>query len=209
MALAAKGAALRGAGRYQEAVDVLTRSVETSDTAHHPVTGALALTMLGYCHLDMGEHDVAAETAERALATLTGLDLRPAALVGVRVLLAQTLRARHRLDEALPLLREAEVCREASLIFPRRQALAHLAGALLEAGGRGEALATIQDAFGVPAEDVRSRVVALRVLAQCLAAAGDPTAAAAALRQAVALAGATEMTSEMPATERALAALPD
>jgi Flp pilus assembly protein TadD len=127
--------------------------------------------------------------------------------VGLRVLLAQALRARGHLDEALPLLREARSCREGSLVFPRRQALAHLAGALAETGETVEALAAANAAFTVPAEDIRSRVVALRVLAACLAASGDRPAAEFALRQARALAGATEMCSELPATERALESL--
>jgi hypothetical protein len=123
------------------------------------------------------------------------------------VLLAQALRARGRLDDALLLLREAEACREGSLVFPRRQALAHLAGALGEAGEHQAALAVACDALRVPAEDVRSRVVALRVLAQCLAAAGDVPAADVAARQAVALASSTEMRAELPASERVRAAI--
>jgi hypothetical protein len=109
---------------------------------------------------------------------------------------------------ALPLLEEAEICRdETSLIFPRRQALAHLAGARLEMGDVAGALAVVEDAFAVPAEDVRSRVVALRVLAQVLTAAGDAPAGLFAGRQAVALSGATEMRSELLASERVVAAL--
>ena len=207
MALVAKGAALRGAGRHDDAVDVLQRAVGISDVAHHPVTGALALAILGYCRLDTGDVDGAQNVAERALAMLSGMDLQPAALVGIRVLLAQSLRAQGRPDDALSLLREAEVCREASLVFPRRQALAHLAGVLLDLGRYDEALATVHDAFAVPAEDVRSRIVALRVLSHCLADTGDLPAAEFAARQAMALAGATEMRSELAASERTLTAL--
>jgi hypothetical protein len=123
-------------------------------------------------------------------------------------LCAQRLREQDpQADDALTLLREAERHRDGSLVFPRRQAMAHLAGALLDAGRPGEALATAHDAMAVPAEDVRSRVVALRVLAGCLAACGDVPAAELALRQAVALAGATQQSSERSATERALAGL--
>jgi class 3 adenylate cyclase/tetratricopeptide (TPR) repeat protein len=207
MALTARGAALRGAGRHEEATECLTRAAETSAAAEHPVTGALALGVLGYCRLDVGDAAGAQAAAERALASLAGMDLEPGALVGLRVLLAQALRAQGRLDDALTLLREAERHRDGSLVFPRRQAMAHLAGALLDAGRPGEALATAHDAMAVPAEDVRSRVVALRVLAGCLAACGDVPAAELALRQAVALAGATQQSSERSATERALAGL--
>jgi hypothetical protein len=123
------------------------------------------------------------------------------------VLLAQALRGAGEMERALPLLREAQGAVEPTLVFPRRQALAHLAGALLQDGDAAAATAAIRQAFTVPAEDVRSRTVALRVLAQTLAASGDEPAARQALRQAVALAGATEMRSELPATTRALASL--
>jgi Flp pilus assembly protein TadD len=92
-------------------------------------------------------------------------------------------------------------------VFPRRQALAHLAGALLESGEASQALAVADEALAEPAEDVRSRIVTLRVLAQCLAAVGDRPAAEFASRQALALAGSTEMRSELSASERVLTSL--
>jgi Flp pilus assembly protein TadD len=49
--------------------------------------------------------------------------------------------------------------------------------------------------------------VTLRVLGACLAASGDLPAARFALRQAVALSGATEMRGELGASQRALDAL--
>ncbi|MDQ1695843.1 MAG: hypothetical protein QOJ03_1196, partial [Frankiaceae bacterium] len=207
MALVAQGTALRGAGRHDEATTVLQTAVDISSDAFHPVTGVLALVVLGYCRLDVGDVAGARAAAERALAGLARVDLEPGASVGLRVLLAQCLRAEGGLDEALVFLREAQSWHEGSLLFPRRQALAHLAGALNESGRSREALAVIGEAFTVPAEDVRSRVVALRVLAQCLAGCGDRPAAELAVRQAVALAQATEMRSELPASERAMAAL--
>jgi tetratricopeptide (TPR) repeat protein len=204
----ARGAALRAAGRQKEAAKALRAAVELSLGVDQPVTAALALSVLGYCRLDLGDLSGAQEAAERALAVAAPLELRPAALVGAKVLLAQVHRRRGDVEKALPLLREAEVCREeTSLIFPRRQALAHLAGALLETGDVSGALSSIRDAFSVPAEDVRSRVVALRVLAQCLTAAGDRPAALLAGRQAVALAGATEMRSELLASEKMVKAM--
>jgi tetratricopeptide (TPR) repeat protein len=204
MSLIARGAALRGASRHEEASAVLQEAVNVSADAVHPVTGALALGVLGYCRLDVGDAEGARAAAERALTALAGVDLEPSAFVGLRVLLAQSMRAVGGLDDALPLLREAESVREGSLLFPRRQALAHLAGALRESGEPLAGLGVVRRAFAVPAEDVRSRVVALRVLAQCLADCNDRPAAATALRQAVALAGATEMSSELPVTTRAL-----
>ena len=208
LALVARGAALRAANDHGHATECLQEAFELSVRTGQLVTGALALGVLGYCRLDVGDLDAAASAAEQALAAITGLDLRPAAQIGPRVLLAQVMRARGELPTALRLLREAEAAQEAgSLVFPRRQALAHLAGALLETGDVRAALTTAQRAIAVPAEDVRSRVVALRVLAQCLARAGDVPAASTAARQAVALAGSTEMRSEVVASEKLAAAL--
>jgi class 3 adenylate cyclase/tetratricopeptide (TPR) repeat protein len=204
----ARAAALRGAGKPKDAVKAVRAAVDLSVRSEQPVTAALALSLLGYCRLDLGDLAGAEEAAQQALAAAEPLDLKPAALVGPKVLLGQVLRRRGELKLALPLLAEAEICREeTSLIFPRRQALAHLAGVRLETGDVAGALTGIGDAFVVPAEDVRSRVVALRVLAQVLTAAGDPVAGRYASRQAIALAGATEMRSELAASERAAATL--
>ena len=208
MSLIARGAALRGASRQAEAIETLRQAVTTSVTVGQPLTQALASSLLGYCLLDVGDIDAAQAAADDAISSVQHLDLRPAALIGLRVLSAQVLRAKGQLDEALSILREAELSRgEPSLLFPRRQALAHLAGALLDAGRVDEALATIQEGFAVVAEDVRSRTVALRVLAHCLAAAGDRPAAEHAARQAMALAGSTELSSELEASERVLKSL--
>ena len=53
MALVAQGAALRGAGRQDEAVQRLQQAVERHPPSGHPVTGALALGVLGYCWSDL------------------------------------------------------------------------------------------------------------------------------------------------------------
>ncbi|MDQ1700640.1 MAG: hypothetical protein QOG34_2503, partial [Frankiaceae bacterium] len=204
----ARAAALRGAGRPKDAVKAVRTAIELSERAEQPVTAALALSLLGYCRLDLGDLSGAEEAARRALDAAAPLDLKPAALVGPKVLLGQVYRRRGDLKLALRLLAEAEICRdETSLIFPRRQALAHLAGVRLETGDVAGALSGIRDAFAVPAEDVRSRIVALRVLAHVLTAAGDAPAGLCAGRQAVALAGSTEMKSELPASEKLLAGL--
>jgi len=204
----ARAAALRGAGRPKDAVKAVREAIELSERADQRVTAALALSVLGYCRLDMGDLSGAEEAAKRALDAAVPLDLKPAALVGPKVLLGQVYRRRGDLEQALPLLAEAEICRdESSLIFPRRQALAHLAGVRLETGDVAGAMTGIHDAFAVPAEDVRSRVVALRVLANVLTAAGDAPAGLRAGRQAVALAKSTELRSELLASEKVVAAL--
>ena len=69
-----------------------------------------------------------------------------------------------------------------SLLFSRRHALASYASALLADGRVEAALTWIRRAREVPAEDVRSGVVAAMVLARVLAAAGRVDEAAAAAR---------------------------
>jgi class 3 adenylate cyclase/tetratricopeptide (TPR) repeat protein len=208
MALVVQGTAERARGAPDRAVALLERAARVSEAGGHPVTRSLALVVLGYCHLDRGDLDAAGVCADRALAEIAGLDLAPSALVGPRVLQAQVLRARRRYDEALAILDAAIAASdEPSLLFPRRQAIAHYAGAQLDCGRPAAALDAVQRALSVPAEDVRSRVVTLRVLAAALAANGDQPAAKVALGQALALAGATEQVAERGPTERALAAI--
>jgi class 3 adenylate cyclase/tetratricopeptide (TPR) repeat protein len=207
MALVAMGVGQRSAGRPADAIETLAQAVEISRTANHAVVGALAEGVLGYCQLDLGHQEAARSAAEQAADALTRLDVRPGALIGLRVLLAQAMRVGGDVGGALVLLREAERFREASLFFPRRQALALLADATLDAGDVAHALVTATDAMGAPAEDVRSRVIALRVLGRCLDAAGDRPAGAVAVRQAEALAVATEMRAELPATRKVLESL--
>jgi predicted ATPase len=204
----ALAAAERGAGAPERALAAAESALNTADSQRYPVTGSLAMVVAGYCHLDVRRFDEAEQCAGRALTTLAGLDLEPNAAVGAQVLLAQALRGRGELDWALALLEKAtESTEQPSLIFPRRQATAHRAGALLASGRRAEALDTVHRALRVPAEDIRSRVVTLRVLAQCYRASGDLVAARASLRQGLALAFATDQVSERAATERALAEL--
>ena len=93
-------------------------------------------------------------------------------MLGAKVLLAQTLRARGLLPEALGELDAAlAVAEEPGLLFPRRQAMAHRAGTLLELGRVEEALAAARQAVATPSEDVRSQVLALR--ANLRSAVGD------------------------------------
>jgi tetratricopeptide (TPR) repeat protein len=208
MASIASASALRAQGRQRKAIRRLEHAVDLAVKGRNPLPAALATVNIGYCRLDLGDAAAAESSARLALQAAEGLDLKPGALVSLRVLLAQALRARGETEEAVQLLREAQVVVDSSLAFPRRQALAHLAGALLELGQNDEALRVAHEAMAQPAEDVRSRIVALRVLGSCLAAAGDLPAARYAVRQATALSGATEMRGELAASQRALSALP-
>jgi class 3 adenylate cyclase/tetratricopeptide (TPR) repeat protein len=207
LALVSAGVAARDAGEPKEAVQHLEQAVQVAEQAGYTVVVSLALVALGYANLELGDLVAAEAAAYRAAAVLAGLHLEPHAAVGAQVLLAQVLRARGDVDTALELLDAAESVQEPSLLFPLRQALAHRAGALLEAGRAEEALACAERAAAVDAEDIRSQVVALRVLGAARAACGDPAGAREALESALAVASSTEHVTEVAATERALAAL--
>ena len=208
LSLVAAGISARGADLPERAVTFLETAFALSETGHHPITGALALVALGYSHLDRGDQDSAEGCVWKVAATLAGLDLEPHAALGARVLHAQVLRLRGHLDEALAELDGAlSAAAEApGLLFSRRQALAHRAGTLLELGRVAEALDAARDAVGTPGEDVRSQVLALRVLGTCLRAAGDEGGAVVVLSRALEVARSTGQRSELASTERALAA---
>jgi tetratricopeptide (TPR) repeat protein len=202
LALVVLGVVARGRGDTAAAVPLLEEAVRCSRLATHPLTVGLAATVLGYAFLDAGNAPAAEDLATTTLEVLEPLKLAEAAGVGPVVLLAQARRAQGDLDRALDLLAEVAVRGGTpSLIFPRRQALAHYAGAVLEAGRVDEAVEWAGRAQEVPAEDVRSRVVALRALASARAAAGDLDEAREAAQQAQVLAYATEQVSERPATD--------
>ncbi|MFL6074237.1 MAG: AAA family ATPase [Mycobacteriales bacterium] len=204
IALVTMGVIERGCGRQPEAIGTLDEAVELAGRTGHPLAIGLALTSFGYCQLDVGAAPEAEKAARRALDTLDQVDLEPAASVGATVLLAQARRNQGDLASALDLL--ATVVAEASepsLLFPRRQALAHYSGTLLAAGFPEEALYWARAARDVPAEDVRARIVSLRALANALAATGDLEEALATVDEAHKLAHSTEQLSERPATEAA------
>ncbi len=210
LALVAAGISARGADQPDRAVTFLETAVALSETGGHPITGALALVALGYAHLDRGDLDGAEGCVGKVAATLSGLDLEPHAALGARVLLAQVLRRRGQAEEALAELDGALAAAgdAPGLLFPRRQALAHRAGTLLDLGRNDEALEAARAAVATRGEDVRSQVLAIRALGSALRALGDEGGAVAALSQALELARATGQRSEVAASERALAAPP-
>ena len=205
LAIVAVGMAARGADDAERAVQVLEEAVRLSAQARQPLTGSLALVAMGYACLDRGDLDRAEQVAWQASSLMAGLELEPHAPLGAKVLLAQVLRARGQLDAALAELDAALAGGEApALLFPRRQALAHRAGTLLQLGRVGEALSTARQAVAVPTEDVRAQVLALRALGSALRAAGDEGQARGALRSALEIARSTGQRAEIAATERLL-----
>jgi class 3 adenylate cyclase/tetratricopeptide (TPR) repeat protein len=206
LAVIAEGMAARGDDDPDLAVLLLEDAVRLSQAGRHPLTASLALVVLGYAQLDRGELAEAQACAYRATATLAGVDLEPHATLGAKVLLAQVLRARGELAAALHELDQALAAGETpALLFPRRQALAHRAGTLLQLGRVEEALETAREAVATPAEDVRARTLSLRALGSALRAAGDEQGARDVLAQALDVARSTGQRSEVAATERLLA----
>jgi len=202
MALIVRGVVARGSGRLDDAVPLLTDAERTGREAAHPLTVGIAQTLRGYCRLDSGDAAGAEADARATLEMLAPLEVEEPVRVGPTVLLAQASRDSGDLETALALLAGVvEAAGSPSLVFPRRQALAHYAGVLLDAGRVEEALTWARRAQQVPAEDVRSRVIAGRVLASAYDAAGDHEAAVLAAKDAVQLAYATEQVSERAASD--------
>jgi len=206
LALIAAGMTARGGDDPDRAVALLSEAVQRSETGGHPLTASLALVTMGYAQLDRGDLAGARDCAERSSTLLSGLELEPHALLGAQVLLAQVLRAGGRREEALAGLDAAlAVADRPALLFPRRQALAHRAGTLLELGRVPEALATARQAVEQPTEDVRAAVLALRALGAAERAAGDRTRARAAAEAALQLASSSGQRSEVAASQALLA----
>jgi class 3 adenylate cyclase/tetratricopeptide (TPR) repeat protein len=206
LALTAAGIAARGADQSATALALLTEAAALSEEGHFPMTQSLALVAAGYAHLDRGDVGAAESCGWKAGAVLAGLDLEPHAALGARVLLAQAMRVRGLRVEALAELDAAlALSDQPGLLFPRRQAIAHRAGTLLELGRVEEGLRAAQEAVATPGEDVRSRVLALRALGSALRATGDEVAALAAYDEALATATSTGQRSEIAATQALIA----
>ncbi|HVV29805.1 MAG TPA: AAA family ATPase, partial [Mycobacteriales bacterium] len=202
------GQLARAQGRPAESAAAFRNAVEVIGTEGHNPMAVLATVSLGLLHLDGGDIDGAEFEADRATKMVESVDVLTGALIGLWVLRSRLDRVRGRVDEAEELLRESLESGIPSYLFPRRQAYAHLAAAQLEQGRVPEAHAMAERALAEPAEDVRSRVVAQRVLGQILARRGDAAAAEAAVREAVAVAEEHGYTGEAATARALLARLP-
>jgi class 3 adenylate cyclase/tetratricopeptide (TPR) repeat protein len=207
MAAIVAGVVARGLGETREARTALRRAADSGAATGHHTLELLASVVLGLVHLDRGDIRAAAQAADRAERVAARLDLSETAASAQLVLRAQVLRARGQLAEARQLLERAARAEQPSFLFPRRQALAHLAGVLLQDGDVAAARAAIDAALSVPAEDVRSHVVTQRVLAQVLTAEGDADAAEHAAQEALRLVDGSGLAGELAATRRVLARL--
>ncbi|HEX6077166.1 MAG TPA: adenylate/guanylate cyclase domain-containing protein [Micromonosporaceae bacterium] len=206
LALVVRAVAARGRGEPHKATRFLDRAERYARHAGHSFLAGMVCTVRGWCLLDMDDASAAEADARRTLQLVDAHDLRDAARVGPRVLLAEALRSRGDLAGAIRLLADVAgtPCQE-SLIFPRRQAAAAYASALLAAGQVSEALIEAGRALQVQAEDIRSGVYGRLVYARALAAAGEPERARTAAAEAVELAYATEHVSERAAADALLA----
>ncbi|HEX8631059.1 MAG TPA: adenylate/guanylate cyclase domain-containing protein [Catenuloplanes sp.] len=196
-ALVVRGVIARGLGEPEHACDLLSDALAYGQRTEHPLLLGMAGTLRGFVALQRGEIEVAEQEARNVLSAVEPHNPLAPAQVGPRVLLAEARLAAGDAGTAVGLLAPiAAVTRTPSLLFPRRQALAAYAGALLADGQPEQGLDWARRAMAVPAEDVRSRVVAAAVLARALTAVGQREQACAAADEAVGLAYSTQQISE-------------
>jgi tetratricopeptide (TPR) repeat protein len=208
LALVIRGVIARGLDEPSHAVDLLTDALEYGEKTGHPLLIGMARTIRGFVSIDQGDAAGAEVDARAVLAVVEPHDVFEAAQVGPRVLLATARLAAGDPQAAAGLLAGvAALADEPSLLFPRRQAVASYAEALLALGRHEEALDWARRAVAAQGEDVRSRVHAGRVLARALDAVGQGAEAYEVAGAAVAEAYATQQVSERASTEAILAGL--
>jgi class 3 adenylate cyclase/tetratricopeptide (TPR) repeat protein len=196
-ALVVRGVVARGLGASAHAAALLEDAIGYGERTGHPLLIGMARTIRGLVALDDGDPQGALAQAEAVLNVVEPHGVLEPAQVGPRVLLAGAHLTVGDRESALAALEPIAAAADSpSLLFPRRQAVATYAEALLEDGRGEEALRWARRAEQVPAEDIRSRVVSAQVLARALAAVGAADRARAAADQAVRLAYSTQQVSE-------------
>ncbi|MFI1192700.1 adenylate/guanylate cyclase domain-containing protein [Micromonospora sp. NPDC020750] len=202
-ALVARGVVARGLGEPEHAADLLGDAMSYAERTSHPLLTGMAGTLRGFVALDMGDCDTAERSARAVLTAVEPHNPQAPAQVGPRVLLATARLAAGDSATAVGLLAPVATAstNAPSLLFSRRQTMARYASALLAHGQHEQALDWAQRAVAVPAEDVRSQVIAASVLAEALDACGRPAEALTSAEEAVRLAYATEQRSERLAAD--------
>ena len=186
LALVVRGVVARGLGSLDHAYDLLTDALGYGETTGHPLLIGMAGTIRGFVDLERGNADAAEADARAVLAVVEPHNVLEPAEVGPRVLLGAARLAAGDTAAALRILEPVGTRPGgAALLFPRRQGVALYARALRCAGRTDEALGYARQAVGMPGEDMRSRVVALRELASTLAEAGELTEARSTAAEAV------------------------
>lgn len=204
-ALVVRGVVARGLAEPGHATDLLTDALKYGERTGHPLLIGMAQTVRGLVALDAGDAVTAEAEARAVLEVVKPHDVFDWGQVGPLVLLALARLGRGDADTALPLLEKAAADADApSVLFPRRLAVAFYASALLDIGRVEEAVGWARRAAALPGEDIRSRVVTLRVLAEALAATGELAEARVAAVAAVEHAYATQQVNERPAAEEVL-----
>jgi class 3 adenylate cyclase/tetratricopeptide (TPR) repeat protein len=201
LALVVRGAIARGLNQAEHAEDLLTDALAYADKTGHPLLLGMAGTLRGFVALQRGDVERAEADARRVMTAVEPHNPLAPAQVGPRVLLAEARLRAGDAATAVGLLAPIASDTGGSLIFSRRHALASYASALLAEGRAEEAATWIRRAREVPAEDVRSGVVAAMVLARVRAASGAMREAREAAEEAVLLAYSTEQASERVAAE--------
>jgi class 3 adenylate cyclase/tetratricopeptide (TPR) repeat protein len=206
--LVVRGAVARGLGEPEHATDLLTDALAYGERTGHPLLIGMAGTSRGFVALDRGDPAAAEQDARAVLAALEPHNPLAPAQVAPRVLLATArLRSGDAANAVALLAPVAAVAASPSLLFSRGQALARYASALLAAGRPEQALEWARRAVQSAAEDVRGRVLAVRVLAEVLAATGGYAEAVGLADEAVRMAYATEQASERRGAEALRSAL--
>ena len=202
LALVVRGVIARGLAAGEHAADLLDDASSYCERTGHPLLIGLVRTIRGLVALDAGDPAQAIALAESVLVVGEPHGVLEPARVGPQALLGAARLALSDHTGALAVLEPLATAFDApSVLFPRRQAVATYAAALLAAGRAGEAVEWARRAEQVPAEDIRSRVVSARVLARALAATGAAGPAQVAADEAVRLAYASQQASERSATE--------
>jgi tetratricopeptide (TPR) repeat protein len=215
LALVVRGVIARGLGATAHASALLDDASGYSERTGHPLLIAMARTIRGQVALEAGDPAAAIAQAQAVLALEAGWSgsgrwvgggeppgVLEQAQVAPRVLLASAHLATSDHTAALAVLEPIASAADApSVLVSRRQAVATYASALLAAGRLEEAVSWAQRAGQVPAEDIRSRVIAARVLAQTLTVTGACAEARAAADEAVRMAYATQQVSERATTD--------
>ncbi|GIF11246.1 adenylate/guanylate cyclase domain-containing protein [Actinoplanes teichomyceticus] len=202
LAMVVRGVIARGVGELDHAADLLGDALWYADKTGHPLLLGMAGTLHGFVALQRGDLATAEADARRVMTSVEPHNSLAPAQVGPRVLLAEARTRAGDAATAVGLLAPiASDTSAPSLLFSRRHALASYASALLAEGRVESALTWIERAREVPAEDVRSGVLAAMVRARVLAASDRYVQARAAAEEAVRLAYATEQASERAAAE--------
>ncbi|WP_328463091.1 AAA family ATPase [Actinoplanes sp. NBC_00393] len=202
LAMVVRGAIARSLNELEHAADLLNDALIYADRTGHPLLLGMAGTLHGFVALQRGDLATAEADARRVMTAVEPHNPLAPAQVGPRVLLAEARNRAGDAATAIGLLAPiASDTSTPSLLFSRRHALAAYASALLADGRVDSALTWVERAREVPAEDVRSGVIAAMVRARVLAAADRCAEARLASEEAVRLAYATEQASERATAE--------